>query len=369
MQFCKPSGLIRDLKTWKSEINVLPKRSELNSTTIYYPRYTSLPRQIAHGTWGFSAYPFLKKLLSDLHHQQPFDLIHAHYASPNGVIALLAKRWMEIPVVVSVHGADVNFTAQQNRVSRKVIQWVFEQSDYILANSSWTAGKIEKFGGKAEKIEIIHQAGTPPLEFVKPLHRETGNHSIKLLSVGYLYKSKGHEFAIKAAKRLIDDGYSIHYIIIGDGNELSNLKDLVRSLGIEDAVVFLGAKPQNEVWQYYSESDIFLLPSYVEGFGLVFLEALSMGIPAIGCEGTGGPEDINQLGDCMYLVKQRDVDSIVQALKELIDDPVLRKKMGEEGRRIAAENFSWSGMAAKTYDVYSRLLSTGSLKRRGKGRN
>jgi glycosyltransferase involved in cell wall biosynthesis len=360
----RPTQFGKEWRRWRSDLARIPARGDINGLPVYYPRYTSLPKQIFHGLWGFFAYVFVRKQLIALHRKQPFDLIHAHYASPCGVIALLAQRWMKVPVVVSIHGADVTYTAKQQPIGAAVIAWVFRHVDVIIANSAWTADQVVRYGGDPRSVQIVRYGGRPDPAAVARLtggdnasqiEDHAQNRAARLLSIGNLFPSKGQAYVLHAMRRLLDLGYALEYVIVGEGFERKNLERTVRELGLEGCVRFEGYKPHSAVWDYFAACDIFVLPSWIEGFGMVYIEALAMGKPVIGCEGTGGPEDLKTLGDCIELVKPRDLESLVDALKRLLDDPERRQRMGEIGGKIVSEYFTWERNAADTLAIYEQL--------------
>ncbi len=358
-QLLKPRRFLAEWRKWRAELKQIPDRDEVNGICVFYPCYTSLPKQVFHGVWGFFAYFFLRRRLRALHREEPFDLIHAHFASPSGVIALLARRWMKVPVVLSVHGLDVTYTAKQNPLSAAIVRWVFRRVDRILAYSTWTSKQIVRYGGEAAKIQIIRHGANFPEGF-SPDSTMSCNDSgeMRLLSVGNLLLPKGHAYMLQALRTLLDLGYPLQYEIVGDGPEREKLESLVKTLGLATVVHFAGYKSHRDVWPYFARCDIFVLPSWIEGFGIVFIEALGLGKPVVGCEGTGGPEDLRALGDCIELVKPRNVDSLVQGLKRLLDDPARRQRLGETGRKIVAEYFTWERNAADTLALYKQVLES-----------
>jgi len=351
----RPLRFLNEWRQWRAELKATPTCGEVNGMRVVYPRYTSPPKQVFHALWGFFAYVFLRRRLRALHREQPFDLIHAHYASPCGVIALLAQRWMKVPVVLSVHGSDVTYTAKQNPLDAAIIRWTFRGADVILANSTWTAQQIERYGVKPDKVRLVRLGGNAPAS-VSTAKLGVRNGATTLLSVANLYQSKGHAYTLRAMRQLIDAGYLLEYIIVGDGPERSNLGKLAEDLKLSGQVRFEGYKAHEDVWPYLAACDILVLPSWVEGFGIAYLEALALGKPAIGCEGTGGPADLKALGDCIELVKPRDVKSLAGALKRLIDDPERCYRMGQVGRRIVAEYFTWEQNAIDTIRIYRQVL-------------
>ena len=351
---------------WLGGIRGIPPRDVVNGIPVEYPRYISPPRQFFHGSWGFFAYPFLRDHIRGLHLDRPFDLIHAHYACPSGVIGLMAQRWMHVPIVLSIHGADVTYTARQIPIGRMVVRWVFRNVDTILVNSSKTGRLVNELGGKPGIVRLVRLGGNEELSpnveantnSVRTDSRRLSsqNETITLLSVGYLEEEKGHAYVLMALRCLLDEGYSIRYVIVGNGSREHHLKSLADNLGLAGAVSFEGYKAHSDVWTYFRNCDIFVLPSWNEAFGVVYIEALGLGKPVIGCAGEGGPDDLKALGDCIELVEPRDVASLTHGLKRLIDDPERRRRMGKEGQRIVSRYYTWSRNAEETLAIYKELL-------------
>jgi len=259
-----------------------------------------------------------------------------------------------VPVVVSVHGSDVTYTALQNALGAAIIRWVFRRVAAIVANSTWTAQRIIKCGGPPDRVQIVRLGAD-----VSRNHTQVPTAppaALSLLTVGYLETRKGHAYVLHAVKQLRDNGYALRYVIVGDGSRQGELERLAHDLTISDIVSFEGYKPHSAVWPYFAACDIFVLPSWDEAFGVAYLEALSDGKPVVGCEGEGGPEDLKALGDCIELVRPRDVESLVAALRRLMDDANRRRSMGETGRQIVAKYFTWEHNAESTSLIYKQVL-------------
>jgi glycosyltransferase involved in cell wall biosynthesis len=350
----RPRAFVRAVRGWVSALSVIPKETRRHGVPVFYPRYTSPPRQFIHGIWGYFCYIFLKKKVKRLHARKQFDLVHAHYAIPCGVVAILSRRFMRVPVLVSVHGADVNFTVKQNRVSAWIVRWVLNRADLVVVHSSWSARQVASLGVRESKIRTLPLGGDPPEALIE---RNRSAECLRLLTVGYLYEAKGHRYVLEAMKELRDQGYPLRYTIVGEGPERKRLEGLTKLLMLEDAVTFVGQKAHEEVWAFYRSCDIFVLPSVVEGFGLVFIEALGAGMPIIGCEGTGAPDDLHYLGDCIELVRPRDVKSLVRGLKRLLDDPHRRMRMAELGQNIVRTRYSWALCAEATMGAYLEVAA------------
>ncbi len=357
-QVANPSAFKEAWRAWRDDLATTPDSTERDGVTVYYPRYTSPPKQGFNGLWGFFAYPFLRGLLQRLHAEHSFDIVHAHYAIASGVVALLARRWMKVPVVLSIHGSDVTYTARQNGLSRAIIRWAFQGVDRLVANSSWTVRQIEHYGGAPDRIEIVrlgvNRNDGAAAQGAGQVPGDDGE--LHLLSVGYLEERKGHAYVLHALQRLHAEGRRVRYTIVGDGAQSQALEALASNLGIRSLVAFEGYLPQEAVWPHFAACDLFVLPSVDEAFGLVYIEALSQGKAVIGCVGEGGPEDLRALGDCIELVEPRDVDSLTDAIRRLMDDPARRRALGETGRQIVQAHFTWERTAAATHALYRRVL-------------
>ena len=362
-QIGRPQRVWAELRAWRAALRRIPLQADHKGIPVHYPRYTSQPKQLLHGLWGMFAYLFLRGKLRALHAEQPFDLIHAHYASPCGVIALLAQRWMGVPIALSVHGADITYTVRQDPLGAAIVRWVFRHVDVIFVNSRWTARESVRYGAPPDRVHVVYLGGDAPARALPtPPHRD----AVTLLSVGYLEERKGHEFVLRAMQRLVDQGYQLRYVIVGSGLQEPRLRALTAELGLSALVSFEGYQAHDDVWPYFADCDIFVLPSWNEAFGVVYVEALGMGKPAIGCAGEGGPEDIKALADCIELVQPRDVESLVGALKRLLDDPVRRQRMGEAGRSLAADHFTWRRNAADTLRFYEQIREAHSVHAEGR---
>ncbi len=356
----RPKRFSAEWRQWHTDLQHIPQQDTINGIEVHYPRYTSPPRQGFQGQWGYYAYPFVRGSLKKLAEQHQFDLIHAHYASPCGVIALLAARWLHIPIVLSIHGADVYYTVHENRLSKHIVRHVFDNVDAVLANSQWTFDRIIEHGGDPARTEIVYLGGnatdTTPEDNCAAIPSADDGRPLQLLSIGSLRETKGHAYVLHALRRLIDAGYRLNYTIVGDGDEHQRLLRLTRELNLMDFVRFVGACPHDQVWCYFRACDIFVLPSWIEGFGIVYIEAMWCKKPVIGCTTAGGPQDLAQLGDCIELVAPQSTESLVAALQRLLDDPQRRNKLADTGYQVVTEHFTWERNAQETFAVYERVL-------------
>src|SRR5690606_21514274 len=172
-----------------------------------------------------------------------------------------------------------------------------------------------------------------------------------ILSISNLLPLKGiadnlRALAILAGEHGVRDW---SYTIIGDGPQRAELQELARTLGLLDRVHFRGRLSYEETMEELARCDIFSLPSWGDAFGIVYLEAMARGKPAIGCRGSGAQEIVTDRRDGI-LVPAKDPRALARELKRLIEEPELRHSLGTAALRTA-ERFTWEANARRVLDL------------------
>lgn len=341
---------------WRDDLNTTPLETTRHGVPVYYPRYTSPPKQLAYGVWGWFAYPVMKNLLQRLHAEQPFDLIHAHDAAINGTIALLAQKWMKVPVVVATHGMDAQYSTQQNPISRAEVESVFRKADRLVANSQRTVSDLIRHKASPEAVRLIHYgvnlAPPPP-----PIPVPSATDTIHLLTVGRLFEPKGVQWALQAVRQLLDKGFRLRYTIVGEGDYRPTLERMRDSLGLAAHVDFVGSLPREEVLATYAKNHIFVLASDPESFGIVYIEALGQGKPIVGGDVSGATDLKALYPDGVEVVPSANPTAVATAIERLIQDPARRERVQQNAPRFIADRFTWARSAKETFDVYQELLN------------
>lgn len=170
-------------------------------------------------------------------------------------------------------------------------------------------------------------------------------------TVGRLTHVKGHRYLIEAAGRIVSSRPDATFVFLGDGELLDELESMATKLGVEENVKFLGWR--SDVAEVMSVFDVFVLPSLNEGMGRVLVEAMALGKPIVASD-TGGIPDLVVQGKNGYLVSVGDVETLAERIRELLDDPGKRKKMGNVGRRYAA-GYGSEAMVEKIDRLYREL--------------
>lgn len=330
----------------------IPWMTKDDGVEVYYPRYLAFPRAMLFELYGWFMYQGCKKIVSKIYNDFAFDLIHAHVALPDGYAALLLNRRYQVPLVVTIHGQDLQQTLHKNNFCKKALLKVFKQVDRVIAVSTKLKQIAGDHLGYTEKTVVINNGmAIGSVNSSQILNELNMQQNKTMLSVSNLNKSKGIDLNLLAVSRLAGKYPDLKYIIIGDGPEAARLKDLAVSLGLTNQVEFLGRLTHPEVMTYMAAADIFSLPSWLEAFGIVYLEAMAHEKPVIACQGQG-IEDVVEHGKTGLLVKERDVESLVEALNYLLSNPGEAKRMGIEARKQVLTEYTWNKNVQKTLAVY-----------------
>lgn len=171
-------------------------------------------------------------------------------------------------------------------------------------------------------------------------------------TIARMAPQKGLEYLIKATPEICEER-DVEIVIAGDGPEMPFLKDLSKSLGMDKNILFTGYI--DNIPDFLSCLDIFVVPSIAEGLSITTIEAMTAGLPVV-ASNTGGLPELVRHGETGLLVEPRNPKSIADAVLKLLDDPDKREKMGYLGRNHAAVQFSTKTMIDKTCEVYSEIL-------------
>jgi teichuronic acid biosynthesis glycosyltransferase TuaC len=347
---------IRWLKDkWEAYARI-PLRTVRDGIEVYHPRYITFPRAYFFEYSGWFYYLGIRRTIEKIHWAFHFDIIHAHVALPDGYGALLANRTYEKPLIVTIHGLDMATTIHRNDRCKQCILEVFEVADKVVCVSSKLKKRCLEVYGDETKFEVISNGISPDKIVETPGHLKEKHEDKKvLLTAGRLYKLKGHDYVIRALPQLIERVPKLVYFIVGSGPEGNCLKQLVDRLGLNDYVEFCGRKDHETVMEYMSICDVFVMPSWEEAFGIVYLEAMAHGKPVIACRGQG-IEDVIVDGKTGLLVKPEDLESLKEAMIKLLSDRSLAENMGRKGRQVVLSNFTWEKSTQKLLEVYEEVL-------------
>ena len=177
-----------------------------------------------------------------------------------------------------------------------------------------------------------------------------------LVTVGHLVARKRHADVISALDLLRERYPTLRYLIVGDGPEREGLETLVSSLSLDDRVEFRGQRPHDEAIAIAHTASLFVLPSVDEAFGVAYVEAMAGGVPAIGCIGEAGPQEIAAVGGGIALVPPGNVPALARRLGALLADRAALEAMGRAARVTVQRSFTWQQCGRDTVSAYRLVL-------------
>jgi teichuronic acid biosynthesis glycosyltransferase TuaC len=324
-------------KTWRREMRDRlrePRRQERDGIAITYLPYISPPRSRSYARWGAWAAPSLALALRRV---GKVDLIHAHNAVP--AADAVRRTRTRTPLVVSVHGGDVLFTAGRAPGGEKAVRAGLGAARLVLANSAGIAGLARDHG--ASQTRVVHLGTDIPPAQSAPIDVRS------VVTVGHLVARKRHADVIRALATLDD----VRYTVIGDGPEMPALEQLAEDMCVD--AQFWGQLPHHQALAVARGCAVFAMPSVDEAFGVAYVEAMAAGLPAVGAEGEPGPAEI---GDGLLRVPPGDVEALSRTLRDLLDHPQYRREIGEHARRTVLERFTWERCGRETVAAYEEAL-------------
>ncbi len=313
------------------------KEWTFEGVNVRYFKFFKLPRAYDFHNTGKNLYRALKRKINFT----KYDVIHADSALPTGYAAMSISKKFNVPYVVHVHGLDAflgeNYSKYKN--CGKIIlacQKAFEDASAVIGVSDKALQRVEKRVNLSNKRFVAYN-GVDVERFVPIAHE---NSQTKFISVGNLIPLKGHDYTIRAVKVLVDKGYkNFHLDIVGRGYLDGELKTLVQELDLTDYVSFYGYIPYDKVRDMMQKSDAFILPSYYEALGCVYLEAMACGLPVVGCY-ENGIDEVYKDGIEGFLIENKNQEQLALAMEKLLDKS-LCKTMGEKARRFVESKFTW----------------------------
>ena len=319
-----------------------PRRHERDGIDVRYVPFLAPPRPRSYGRWGAWAAPSLALALRRLRREFPFDLVHAHYAAPAGDAVRRTRTGR--PLVVSVHGGDVLALARQSPVGRAAVRAGLGAARLVLANSAAIEARCRELG--AARTRVVH-LGTD-----LPAARAAPDGPPALVTVGHLVARKRHSDVLRALWLLRDSHPQLRWTVVGEGPERPALERLAGELGVAERVDWRGQLDPAAAVEAGRRGALFVLPSVDEAFGVAYVEAMAGGVPAIGCRGEGGPEEIAAAGGGVRLVPPAEPEALAAEIRALLDEPEWRRELGRHARETVAAAFTWERCGAATVAAY-----------------
>lgn len=281
---------------------------------------------------------------------EQFDIIHAHdWLTYRAGIA--AKAVSGKPLVVHIHATEYDRSGEKNRndIVYNLEREGMMAADAVCAVSNLTRSiVIDKYGIPAEKVYTLHNAVEPNLrhgESARPLEDKI------VTFLGRVTFQKGPEYFVETAKRVLEKDEHVRFVLAGDGDMMPRVIDRVVELGISDRFHFTGFLRGKDIDKMFGMSDVYVMPSISEPFGISPLEAMQSGVPVIISKQSGVSEVLQ------YAIKVDfwDIDAMADAIYGILHYPVLAEMFSEKGME-EANNLKWEDVAARLKNIYQTLL-------------
>lgn len=306
----------------------------------------------------------LASKMAEVIKREGLDLLHVHYAIPHAVCAILAKQMSgtDIKIVTTLHGTDITVLGYDPSLT-DAIRFGIEKSDGVTAVSNALISQTYDLIKPDKSIRAVYN-------FIdERIYKKTDSAYLKeeygikpdekvIIHVSNFRGVKRVPDVVKAFARIADEVPS-KLLLVGDGPEMTVICRLVNDLQLKDKVLFLGK--QDNLEELYSISDLMLLLSEKESFGLVALEAMACGVPCIGTNTGGIPEVISD-GETGYICTLGDITDISKKAIKLLNDEPLLERFASQSISLAKGRFSASQIVIQYEEFYYELLEKGDLR-------
>lgn len=351
-----------------------PRRSDV----IFVPTINRRPLRLL--SFYLKANSRIRKIADST---RPMDVVHYtnDYCGP-----ILSEEDIHKPVIVTMHHPYVaeRNSSQHFRIRDATYRLAVlskslmarnacKKATRIIAVSKFTAKGISSgYGISQDKITVI-----PDGVDANRFNPEVSGRKIRglwgvnseplVVFVGRLARNKGLDVLIEAFGKVLVESSEAKLVIVGEEAKtefkketiLERLQAIVRKLDLQDSVKFAGRVSEEDLPEVYASADLVVLPSFMEGFGMVLLEAMATSKPCVSTTVGGVPEVVVD-GETGTLVRPGDSQALYRAISEILKDRSLSRRLGEAGRARVEERFAWDAVARKTVSLYAELLSARS---------
>ncbi len=346
-----PIKLISGISKWFSALRETKDFTEGNLTVFYFG-YVSLPRPYFEFADEHVINLFLyKKVVKKLKEFNP-DIIYCNWLRHWAEFSCKLADQFKLPLIID-HHEDIQSLKKLFPEDYMKILKTFEKANRIIVHSGVSKNELMSEKLILPELTINYLGQNFKIE---ENEKKFSNDVIKLLCVSHLSERRKNIEVLITAMSLIKSANTIELTIAGDGILKQEYIELTRKLNLQNIIHFMGSKSQQELNAIMDESDIFVLPSYPEAFGVVFIESLAKGLPVITCEGNGGGEELKSLGYAVVLVKPYSHTELSKAIEELIADKKRMSEMSLQGKEIVKKYFTWERNASNTLDIINETL-------------
>lgn len=280
-----------------------------------------------------------------------FDIIHSHdwLTYPAGIHA---KKILGVPMVIHVHATD--FDRSRGNVNPDVYRIEkdgMDQADHIICVSDLTRNTvIEKYNQHPSKVSTVHNAVEPLPADIEALEPVRGMKEKVVTFLGRITMQKGPEYFVEAADRVLQKTDNVRFVMAGSGDMMEKMIYLAAEKGISDHFHFTGFLKGKQVYEMLKSSDVYVMPSVSEPFGISPLEAMQCGVPTVISKQSGCAEILSKAVKCDYW----DVDLMSDIIYSICNYPAMAEFLKVEGKKEVDE-IKWEYAGQKVRNIYNQL--------------
>jgi glycosyltransferase involved in cell wall biosynthesis len=327
-----------------------------NGYSVLHPRILLGPGHFLHSLDARLAYGGIRRAAVQLARKTEFDVIHAHFIYPDGVIAARLGRELGVPVVVSEHSVWGQWFDRHPRV-RSQVEGAFPDIARLTAVSESLRRDMQKIVGDRVPVDLLPNVVDDDTFVAGTRDQVDPNH---LLFVGTIRRVKGLDVLIRSFASLLARRFSLRLTVVGGAfyrayaRDERDVRALVTTLGLDDRIRFLGEQSPEEVAREMRRSAMLVVPSRRETFSLVTAEALASGIPVVATR-CGGPEEF-VTPDVGCLVAVDDVDALAAGIELVLDQH--ERFEPATLRRWAISRFGRAAAARRIHELYAKAIGS-----------
>ena len=350
-------GVLKRFKGWY-KFSQIPYNYEINGQKVICPKYLAIPKLGSlHSFFMFvSLYPKVKQL----HKEKRFDLINAQWLFPDGVASCRISKILNIPIVLSAHGCDINLYMKMKSRRGQILK-ALNACEAVTVVSGQQKKSLLESGIPDSKISVIKNGFNENFKVQNKitLREELGLSTRQQLIIflGQLVEVKGFTYLISAVKQLENasrNGYEV--IVVGTGPLSSMYEKKVSEMGLSEKIKFYGEKKHNEIQKWLGASDMLCLPSIREGCPTVVLEALACGKPVVASKVGEVPELVNEKSGILF--NPKDVNGLAESLSK-----AMSREWDENEISSSVKHLSWKSVAGEYFNVFTNVLSKKDVKK------
>jgi glycosyltransferase involved in cell wall biosynthesis len=308
----------------------------------------------------------LEHLAAEIVRREHIDVIHSHFAWPQGYGGMLARAATGRPLIATLRGTDIlvdpsiGYGRRKDPSFDRAVRRLLRTADRTMYFSEYMRDAALALGARPE-VAVVVRKGVDLSAFTvaddrKALQAELGlGDAPVIMTAAGLIPRKGIHHILDGLA-LLAPTHAFTFIVCGDGPERARLEAQAERLGLQDRVRFLGRVDRARIPKYFAACDVFVLASIMEAAGNVLFEAMAAGRPIV-CTNSGGPQEYVRDGETGFVVPVGDPGAMASRIGQLLSDPALADRLGAEGRRRTLGEFDYNRMVEDIIGVYETTLS------------